>query len=318
MVKININYLHDRRDFIEMIIHSLCKIKDENKKQIRFTISTSRDVYCWLKYRKILEVAGIETDVFVTHNGFNYMDKINRSVNSGIEYTMKLDEDIYMNEHLFDYMIENVDNVLNDKNNLLFTPLLSCGIPSVDMFINDFFDKNDVEKLNTIFQLTTIPDSIWGCNYEFLNDYTIRNSFWDSAGFYNAVKNMQHHYKGIHPVRTNWRANCLLNDMIWQDLNKITKQNKPFYIQNTNVYPYICNSVFIMKTEIYKDIVNTPSLFRDPFDEVPINIYKQMNNLNFSFVRNGFGIHFLYNSVPNYLEKEMVYYNKLMKNLENK
>jgi hypothetical protein len=40
------------------------------------------------------------------------------------------------------------------------------------------------------------------------------------------------------------------------------------------------------------------SLYVDQFDEVPVNKYCKLNNLNSVFVMNSFTIHPIYNSIP--------------------
>lgn len=312
MVKININYLSCKRyDFIELTVNTLKKVKEENKKHIHFTIAAENHININVlnKYKKELEQSNIKCSVNTFHNGLNYMDKINHSVNYNSEYTFKFDEDIFINNYLWDYLIENVD-ILNDQENLLLAPLLSNGIPTVDLFVEDYFNENDKNIIKNSFKNSPMPSNCWGCNYDSLNNYTVNSKEWNSDDFYVGVNNINHHYKGVHPVRLNTDSNFLVNDLIWKDLNKVVNQ-KDFYIENFKKFPYICNSCFLIKTETYKKIVNDKSLFVDDFDEVPINLYKQNNNLNFCFVRNGFGLHYLYNSAPNHIVLEKQYHNKL-------
>jgi len=312
MVKINVNYLcFYRYSFVELNVFTLKNIKEENKKNlhITFAIENNADLNLFNSYKEDLIKSGIDCSITIFNQGFNYMDKINQSVNFNSEYTLKFDEDIYLSNYIWDYLIENVD-ILNDSQNLLLSPLLSCGIPTVDLFIEDYFDEQDKNTIKTCFKNTVMPHDWWGCVYQSLNAYTVQSKEWNSDRFYEGVNRINHHYKGIHPVRSNANANILVNDLIWKDLSKLTTKNN-YYIENYKKYPYMCNSCFVIKTDVYRNIVNNKSLFRDPFDEVPVNLYKQINNLNFCFIRNGLGIHYLYNSVPNYVDLEKQYYNQL-------
>jgi hypothetical protein len=64
-----------------------------------------------------------------------------------------------------------------------------------------------------------------------------------------------------------------------------------------NPGPYFCNSLFLIKTKLWGEIANNEGLFRDAFDEVPINLYRHMYGKNMLFVRNAFGVHPIYQSL---------------------
>ena len=53
----------------------------------------------------------------------------------------------------------------------------------------------------------------------------------------------------------------------------------------------------MMKTETYKKIIYNESLFVDKFDEVPVNKYKDINNLRMVFIDNAFAVHPSYNTI---------------------
>jgi hypothetical protein len=75
------------------------------------------------------------------------------------------------------------------------------------------------------------------------------------------------------------------------DLNIITNDRSP----------YLCNSIFCIKTNVYKNIVQSNSLYVDGFEEVPLNKYAWNNNMNHLFVNNGFAIHMYYNWHSNHV-----------------
>tara|TARA_Y100001968_G_C19273441_1_gene675450 strand:- start:244 stop:486 length:243 start_codon:yes stop_codon:yes gene_type:complete len=71
----------------------------------------------------------------------------------------------------------------------------------------------------------------------------------------------------------------------------------------------------MIMTSTYKKIIEDISLFIDSFDEVPINKYRKINNLNILYIENSFGIHPSYNWIG------IKRYNELsdasFKNIEN-
>jgi hypothetical protein len=68
--------------------------------------------------------------------------------------------------------------------------------------------------------------------------------------------------------------------------------------------PYLCNSIFCIKTDTYTQILSDKSLYVDAFDEVCVNKYCWNNNMNHLFVKNGYAIHMYYNWKVNHIEYE--------------
>lgn len=308
-MKININILTSRRcHYLELIFHFINKIKPENKNKINLNILATPGLESFV-HKMLQSLDGINYNVISNYD--NYLDKIQWCVNQDCVYSMKHDEDIFMSNHLYDYIIENV-HLLDDENNLLLTPLISNGIPTTDTFIQTFFESEHQVEFNNYFKNTTFFP-LWGADYTFLNQETIHASEFKSSSFYNAVSNYNHHYKGIHPVRINNDAQLRMLNLLLMDKYIIKfNQKNDFNIINIEA-PYLCNNIFTMKTNKWKEIVNNQSLFYDAFDEVPISIYKQINNKKFLFINNGFAIHTLYNTIssPENDQNEQLFYQNL-------
>ncbi len=131
---ITINYLsHDRLAFHELTFHFLSKIKEENKAKIVLNILASKEN----NWSEICSKLGIECNIYIINSGSNYLDKIRIAVNSNTEYSVKLDEDCFISNHVWDFMIENIDAVISEDV-LLVSPIMSNNIPSCDYFINDY------------------------------------------------------------------------------------------------------------------------------------------------------------------------------------
>ena len=69
------------------------------------------------------------------------MQKVNVCLQSD-KYAVKLDEDCFIPNHVWDYIIENID-VLDDEDNFVLTPMLSNGIPHTDRFVESFIKDAD-------------------------------------------------------------------------------------------------------------------------------------------------------------------------------
>ena len=190
------------------------------------------------------------------------------------------------------------------------TPVISSGIPSVDIFINDFFTDDEKNTINNLFKNTVMPSQLWGVDYSKLNENTINSKEWNVSDYWKNVNTLSTYYKGLHPIRINETAICYLNSVILKYKNKIYEK-QDYKLKITNEYPYFCNSIFAIKVSDYEKCVNNPALFVDPFDEVPLNKYMKLNNMNGIFITNSFSIHPCYNTLPNYKIIEDSFFSKI-------
>jgi hypothetical protein len=312
---ITINYLSNTRSktFWKITKNFLNLIKEENKSKIKINIlSTGRTDF--------EGPDGIATNIVVFNPGLNYMDKINYAISEDTYYSVKLDEDCFISNHVWDYMIENVD-VLKSEDNLLLAPLLSNNIPLVDQFIESFItDENVKNKIYSDFLNRNMPDGLWGVDYSPLNAYTLQATSWNPSHFYQGVDQINHFYKGIHPIRICAEAQIILNDYILNNFDKIA--NKQKYSIDEFDSPYYTNSVFFIKTSDWKKIVFMPAY--DAFDEVSLNVFKNNFNKKTLYVKNGFSVHLTYNTIHNSnynsfgigMENGIAYENSLVEKIE--
>jgi len=243
------------------------------------------------------------------HN--NYLNKTfiasDFAEKNNIPYMMKCDNDIFFKGETLDYMIDNL-HLLESNNYLTLGPVLSSGIPCIEYFKEQFLDKETSDNLDKLFLKTAFYNRD-GATYDFLNKHTINETKWDKDEFFKSVKLMNHHYKGIHPIRINEESLQYLNEYIIKNKNKFFENNDKSIIYD-NTSPYLCNSIYCIKSDTYKKILSDGSLFVDSFDEVPLNKYAWKNNMGHLFVKNGFAIHMYYNWKSNHLNYEINFCNK--------
>jgi len=192
-------------------------------------------------------------------------------------------------------MIDNL-YLLEDTKNLTLGPTVSSGIPCVEYFMNDFLNDEERSVLCNKF-LQTEFKNMWGATYTHLNEFTLNSSSWDGAAFFSAIKQNEHYYKGIHPIRVNLDAMNYLNSCIVRKKEKFLQENRDMSIISDNISPYLCNSIFCIKTSTYETIVYDRSLYVDTFDEVPLNKYAWNTKSSHLFVKNGYCIHMYYNTI---------------------
>lgn len=243
----------------------------------------------------------------------NYMKKVNFACEyaetNNIPYMLKCDNDIFIKSNTLDYMIDNL-HLLETNKHLTIGPVLSSGIPGVEYFKEQFLDENAIDTLEKLFLKTTFYDRD-GTNYTFLNKHTIHNTNnkWSKEEYFKSVYYMNQFYKGMHPIRINEESLQYLNNYIIENKDRFMENKELSIIDNDNS-PYLCNSIFCIKRETYKKILHDKSLFVDAFDEVSLNKYAWINDMNHLFIKNGFAIHMYYNWRYDHINKEREFCDK--------
>jgi len=289
---ITINYLsHQRKDiykYWKLTCYYLNKIKPENKEKIRVNILATKP-YDWGS-----ELQGISYKTFYFPDiEVNYMQKINVAVNDSDKYSIKLDDDCFIGSHVWDFIIENIE-VLDDENNFILTPLLSNNIPHTDRFLETFVEDDELRnKIHNCYLNQAMPNGLFGADYSPLDEYTVRSSEWNSKNFFDGVSRLGTYLKGIHPIRICGEAHVLLNNYLVENLERI--QEKREYSIKEFTEPYYTTSTFAIRTEEWKRLLQTPAY--DAFDEIQLNMYRQITGKKFLYVENGFGIHTIYNTL---------------------
>jgi len=231
---------------------------------------------------------------------------------NNIPYVMKCDNDLFVKAQTLDFMIDNLHLLENDRH-LTIGPVLTSGIPGIEYFKEEFLDTDAQKKIEELFLQTTFYNRD-GATYDFLNKHTINAKDWNKDNFFQSVTSMNHHYKGIHPIRINEPSLQFLNDYIINNKERFLQNNELSIIDNDQS-PYLCDSIFCIKTETYTKILHDNSLYVDSFDEVPLNKYAWKNNMNHLFVKNGFAIHMYYNWKNNHIAYEEEFCRRFFSNI---
>lgn len=290
---INILYLlHRRPRYHKVIIPCLAK---SNFKDFHITLSFNNldsDQWTCNNQSELDQVVQSCQDHNLSYSieyHSNYLDKIKSVCNKDYDISIKMDEDIFLSPKLWNYFFNNL-SLLDNENNLLLTASLSTGIPTIDNFIVHNFEPDQQTEIFNEFSNTVIP-SIWGADYSSIR----HNNPYTTKSYYEKVARINHHYKGIHPIRCSERVITKFNSLLEKNLHKFN-DDRTFFISQLN-RPYICNSFFAIKTKEWKKIIYNNSLYVDAYDEVPINKYRHQTGKVLQNVENAFGIHTVYNTI---------------------
>lgn len=321
MKKIQINFLPyniNRFKYSVWCLNELTKIKDSNKEKILLKIYTS---YSHEDYNYVVDFLlknNINCELINMHG---YMPKIYNAINTNEFYSCKWDEDIFLNYESWNYILENLDYLDENEDILFFSPILTNGIPSVDLFVHEAFNSDYKNKYINLIKNTNMAGNelanSWGVNYSNLNSETINAEKFNSEKYYKQVSKINHYYKGIHPVRISIDLHNLIFDFIQNNKALILESNDYIFFKINR--PYFCNSFFFIKSNNWKDSLSKAELFKDEFDEVPLNLFREQKNIpNMAFISKSYAMHMAYNTIhwKNQEVIEQKYFEAFRENIE--
>lgn len=295
-------------------LYELSNIDDHNKKQIELFIHHNiADEDLWSELAYPLAKSGISVTLVGLHTD-TYLDKVRMAHQSTHKYTCKWDDDIYVNRDVWNYMIAN-RHIVDTPEISMLTPCLSNGMPSVDMFVEDFLNEEETEFAHKQFISDNIPPDIFGCNYEAVYDFIKNTSQWDGKAYWTKVsENDPTHnrsglpwfytiVKGVHPARFSYDFNMFLAKHAESNLDKL-RRSPDLYLDTTYPTPYLCDNLFISTTQFY---IDSQELFFDHWDEGQVNMLSQKRGQNIAYVRNCYGIHMAYGCTQRQKDIEKYY-----------
>ena len=246
----------------------------------------------------------------------SYPDRVNFAHKSQSEYSCKMDDDVLMSSYVWDFVYENLDKI--DNRNPVMVPIFTNGIPSADLFVQDFLEPGDVQKARQYFLTEPIADSEWNLDYSAINREIKTWQTWDDVRYWDFVTNVDtgwstrpvpwYYYmvRGVHPARYSKDYNIFIADKINSNREKFFSKND--YRLETYKAPYVCNNLFFSKTEFWR---STYSLFNDGWDEGQLTLQMDIDKSTPLYIRNGFAIHMAYGMTRGQRDIESHYINNL-------
>lgn len=297
-MKIGVHWLPHRRDerYAKIITHFLngvgyrddvcinifCREADEGRWK---TVSDHL-----VMQSRVLPVMEVKPHWAHTPNP-NYMEKIEAAIRLGHEYSVKMDEDVFMSPAVWNMLFDSVDQ-LDDPSTLLIAPSLSNGIPTCYDFVNRFMSDAARDDLEGMFLQVKYGEH-WGYDYTSLNKFTIdSDGKWREREFWQAVDEIETPFKGVHPVRMSIQAQVFINRVIAQCMPQFSNPRSMRIEWQRPVY--FCDSLFAIKTEDWHTLLTDGTPRHGPFDEVALNLYARRHNLNMGFIDGGFAAHTAY------------------------
>jgi hypothetical protein len=284
-------FAHTRSRYISSTLGELAKIDKNLKRDISVNFLVNRHFGSNLRDAKsVLDKSGIRYNVL---SNKRYLGKSVIVGNSKSPLSMKIDEDIFLTVANWEKFL--VDSFNFDIGNSVLAPTVSSGIPGVEKFISNFLPQQLGEEYRAAFREISIPNA-WGADYSGLREVYDPQNF---EIFFAHVAKVNHHYKGVHPIRFDASIQAkLISDLFVHRSWETPISNKGF--EKLEWSPYFCNSIFIIATKTYKDVVigiNKGEFFNDGFDEVALNQYLNLSGRNVYFNAGVAAIHPSYNTI---------------------
>lgn len=283
---------HARQYNLDKIFRELYSLDLSLKKDL--SIKVLNDFFCNHalidQISKNCQNSGLDFENIILDN-YQYFNKSILMSEQQTEYIIKCDEDIYLTTDGWNKYLHDVKRI-NWSNTGCYVPLITSGIPTVEFFIDQFMDHEDAAFFRSEFSKIQIPN-LWGVEYEHL-----RYSADNAAAFFDQVNKINHHYKGIHPLRVSLYLQNILVDYIL-----INQKWKSQNVSNNlmDFHPvYFCNSIYLMPTASYKQAIygmQTGKYIMDGFDEVGLNQYVSDIGKKFTCNLNSVAVHPSYNTI---------------------
>jgi len=232
----------------------------------------------------------------------DYMARTRDALNTESPYSCRLDDDIFMSSYVWDFLLENLYK-LEDPTVMSITPILTAGIPTVEYFLLDFLNNEQLSEVYRIFKEDNILRSCWGVDYSHLYNTVVEMVDWDPSTFYTELTKHTTPFKGVHPIRFSDNANIAVSNYVVADFDKFMSRQdyclEPLRgVHNTHLFTFRTSTWRESLKHVY-----------DHFDELSLNMYGLNRNMTTYIIRNGYAIHMAYGSVPSQKSIEDKYYN---------
>eukprot|EP00415_Alexandrium_ostenfeldii_P004475 UN4475 len=194
----------------------------------------------------------------------------------------------------------------DDLNCGVVSPLLQNGVPSVELWAEEF--PNPSERL-----------SLYQCFGESSADY-IGDHYpeleplprpWNGYDWYKRVKDLKQDsklaHKGLHPVRSNTSCMEVALALALEHLDVEWSKwhtDHALIADTMHIYPYFCNNAYLVRTDLYSEIIRQPDLWQGGADEEHLNSVMRARGLPACFISGSFGIHPAYSTPERHLDME--------------
>lgn len=321
MIQINLfTSTKGRVPFTKLQLDEFTKISPSNKDKVTLHVYFNKNFKdMWVEEFTQEKYSDIHVELHLMDSD-EYILKPQLAHQTDAEFSCKWDEDVLLGAPTWDYMIENVNILKRDRSASVLAPLLSNGVPTVDLFMRDLLTIEEREIANKMFLNEGIKNvlDIWGADYRGVQTFIETMTEWNPEKYWQFMEtfnpkatrpNLPENYKwakGVHPARFSYNFNMFIADKILAHKDKLFGKND-FYMEARET-AYFCNNIFFATTDFWR---KSFAILRDGYDEGQLTIYAKLLGMKPVYVRNSFGIHMAYGCTDRQQQIEEYYIKNL-------
>jgi len=302
-----------RFSFTTKMVDEIFKIKD--KSNIKLCIyGEESNINLWSEYFTSNKPS-FKVDLVLFESG-HYPLKVDHAHKTTCKYSCKMDDDILMSHNVWEFILDNLSSI--SDSHPVISPIFTNGIPSTDMFVDDFLSEDDRKIAHRHFLAGGINGGEWGLNCNNINNNIAMMTEWSGQKYWDMVskvdtewdtRNLPWYYymvRGLHPARYSRDYNIFIADKIIENKEKFFGKHD-YRLEEYNA-PYFCNNLFFCETDFWRESFR---LFNDGWDEGQLTLKMDLEKSSPLYVRNGFAIHMAYGMTRSQQEIEHYYTNNI-------
>ena len=309
-----------RTPFTKLALDKFTKISDKNKDLVWLHVYFNKDMKdLWVEEFTQPKYENFDVVLHMMEND-EYVLKVPMAHQTTAPFSCKWDDDVLIGTPTWDYIIDNLNVLHMDPNISVLAPLLTNGVPSVDLFLRDLCSEEERQVAHKIFLeegLKNVLD-IWGADYRGVQTFIESMDEWDADKYWTFIETfdpmatrpfLPPNYKwakGIHPARFSYDFNMFIAEKILNNMDVVLGKNN-FYMEARET-AYFCNNIFFTKTDYWR---KSFAILSDGYDEGQLTVYAKSIGMKPAYVRNSFGIHMAYGCTNRQAEIEDHYISQL-------
>lgn len=249
--------------------------------------------------------------LFETKPTDNYYNKVflmlGLAQRHGYTYLLSVDDDILLPPSTLAHLLAGGPRA-DEQGCGVLAPLLQNGVPSVEIWADTWLSEGERQRVFECFagSSTRFCDMFLSnfCGPEHETDasreaYQLVQNLsapvpWNSYEWYSQVAAIDgSDNKGLHPVRGNETCMELTLELALKYAPEVWRagMTQDILVDESRMFPYLCNNVFLIRTDLYDAVIRDPLLYLGGADEVALNRVLAERRLPICLLANSFGIH---------------------------
>mmetsp|Transcript_10109 Transcript_10109/g.22381 ORF Transcript_10109/g.22381 Transcript_10109/m.22381 type:complete len:513 (-) Transcript_10109:5-1543(-) len=250
-------------------------------------------------------------------------------------YIVSVDDDVFLPPNILVRLITSGAQAERENCGVV-SPLLQNGVPSVELWAQKFLPEHDRKRLFQCFSESSVQycDTFQSAYCTSTTDPALRRKAkeeivgleevpnpWSAEAWYSSVRrSVKSDFMGLHPVRGNktcmelafWLSLPLLEEVWKKDVEDL-----PLLVDSAREFPYFCNNVYLVPSDLYHRVLQDPGLRLGGADEATLSRVLHRENKAICHLDGSFALHPAYSTNPNFVALETTAFS-IVKSIANR